>query len=64
MSFDGATRSGVTASGRRYILVGPSGFDDDAEYVWKRYSAFCGFMELVDVSEEYAGPVGRSQDAK
>jgi len=57
-SFDEATKSGVTASGRRYILVGPSGFDDDAEYVWKRYSTFWGFMDFVDVSGEYSGRTG------
>lgn len=34
VSFDPDTRTGVTASGRRYVLVGPAGFDRDAEYVW------------------------------
>jgi hypothetical protein len=34
-SFDPGTRIGVSASGRRYVLVGPAGFDRDAEYVWR-----------------------------
>ena len=34
-SFDPATRRGVTASGRVYALVGPAGYDADAEYVWR-----------------------------
>jgi hypothetical protein len=35
VSFDADTRTGVTTSGRRYVLVGPGGFDKDAEYVWR-----------------------------
>ncbi|MGE8165981.1 hypothetical protein ACQKRQ_38300 [Paraburkholderia sp. NPDC080076] len=35
ISFDSTTRTGVTASGRRYVLVGRAGFDKDAEYVWQ-----------------------------
>ncbi|ARL23929.1 hypothetical protein [Burkholderia pseudomallei] len=35
VSFDPGTRTGVSASGRRYVLVGPAGFDRDAEYVWR-----------------------------
>jgi hypothetical protein len=35
VSFDAGARTGVTASGRRYVLIGPGGFDKDAEYVWR-----------------------------
>ncbi|MFM0223008.1 hypothetical protein [Paraburkholderia dipogonis] len=35
ISFDPITRTGVTATGRRYVLVGRAGFDRDAEYVWQ-----------------------------
>ncbi|CAG4886734.1 hypothetical protein [Paraburkholderia saeva] len=35
ISFDATTRTGVTATGRRYVLVGRAGFDRDAEYVWQ-----------------------------
>ncbi|PMY01398.1 hypothetical protein, partial [Pseudomonas sp. GW460-13] len=43
VSFNLGKRTGITASGRRYILVGPPGFDDDAEFVWECYAAFFGF---------------------
>ena len=56
--FNAAERSGVTFSGRRYVLVGPPGFDDDAEYVWELYATFFGFKEVVDVSGEYVGSAG------
>jgi hypothetical protein len=62
VSFNKAERSGVTASGRRYILMGPPGYDDDAEYVWEQYAGFFGFKEVVDVSEEYAGPAGELEE--
>jgi hypothetical protein len=58
LSFNGADRTGVTASGRRYVLVGPSGFDDDAEYVWNWYSSVLEVKEAADVSDEYAVPAG------
>jgi len=35
ISFDSIMRTGVTATGRRYVLVGRAGFDRDAEYVWQ-----------------------------
>ena len=56
VSFNAVERTGITASGRRYILVGLPGFDDDAEYVWECYSRVFGIKEVVDVSEEYVGP--------
>jgi hypothetical protein len=63
VSFDAGERSGVTLSGRRYVLVGPSGFDDDAAYVWECYSSAFGISETVDVSDEYAAPAGDSEEA-
>lgn len=56
VSFNAVERTGITASGRRYVLVGPRGFDEDAQYVWECYSHVFGIKEAVDVSEEYAGP--------
>ena len=58
VSFNAAERSGVTFSGRCYILVGPPGFDDDAEYVWECYATFCGFKDVVDVTPDYVGSAG------
>ena len=54
VSFNAAERTGITASGRRYILVGQPGFDDDAEYVWECHSRVFGIKEVADVSDEYA----------
>lgn len=34
VTFDPGSRTGITASGRRYVLVGRAGYDRDAEYVW------------------------------
>ncbi|AQV92539.1 hypothetical protein BJN34_01340 [Cupriavidus necator] len=62
VSFNPAERSGLTASGRRYVLVGPPGFDDDAEYVWECYSGFYEIKEVVDVTDQYAGPGGQLED--
>ncbi|MEK8088732.1 hypothetical protein [Thermithiobacillus plumbiphilus] len=55
IAFDPATRQGVTASGRIYVLRGPSGFDTDADYVWALWRAqFGAGLEALDVSGEYA----------
>jgi hypothetical protein len=35
-TFDSVTRTGTTASGRRYVMSGRCGLDRDAEYVWRR----------------------------
>lgn len=59
LSFNAVERTGITASGRRYILVGPPGFDDDAQYVWECYSSVFEIKEAVDVSEEYVGPADK-----
>ncbi len=37
VQWDAATRRGVTASGRVYQLVGETGFNWDAQYVWSRW---------------------------
>ncbi|WP_198419757.1 hypothetical protein [Geomonas edaphica] len=38
-TFDLATVRGVTQSGRIYKLVGPPGYDPDAEWVWAMYAS-------------------------
>ena len=52
--FDFNLRIGVTMSGRRYVLSGGSGFDDEAQYVWEWWVAHNSVEETKDVSEEYA----------
>ncbi|ALL68553.1 hypothetical protein K788_0000411 [Paraburkholderia caribensis MBA4] len=34
VEFDTKQRIAITQSGRRYRLIGPAGYDGDAEYVW------------------------------
>lgn len=53
--FDADARTGRTASGRHYVLVGPSGWCSDAEYVWNRVAEFLGKARAwTDVTEELA----------
>lgn len=52
VTFDAATRRGVTQSGRVYELRGGSGFNLDGEYVWNRWKAINGVTDVVDVTAE------------
>lgn len=46
-------RTARTASGRCYILVGPCGYNADAEYVWNRVAkALGGGQAWTDVTEQ------------
>ena len=51
--FDARTRVGVTTSGRTYELVGPTGRDEDAHYVWGIWSFVNGVTTKRDASDEY-----------
>lgn len=51
--YDVARRTGVTSNGRPYTLVGPSGYDEEAEFVWCHYVRLWGVTDVVDVSDEY-----------
>ena len=42
VDLDASSRTGLTASGRHYELIGPSGFDGDAEYVWGLVASVIG----------------------
>ncbi|MFJ1260296.1 hypothetical protein [Cupriavidus sp. CuC1] len=53
LSFDAGAKTGVTASGRRYLLTGWPCFDSDAERVWSFYASHNGVTETKDVSVEY-----------
>ncbi len=52
--FDSKSRTGVTHSGRIYILEGESGACTDAAYVWEWWSKYNGITKTKDVSKEYA----------
>ena len=53
VSFDPATRSGTTESGRVYQLVGRgSGLGLNADYVWRKWLRRCAAADVVDVTPE------------
>ena len=52
-TYDFARRTGITSNGRPYQLLGPPGYDEEAEYVWKHYVHLWKFSEVEDVSCEY-----------
>jgi len=54
VSFDDKSRAGITRSGRRYVLSGEPGFNQDALYVWGIWASRFGVTETKDVSDEYA----------
>ena len=49
VTYDPETKRGITESGRVYELVGESGWNGDAEYVWARYKRIYNLVELTDV---------------
>lgn len=53
VAYDGSRRTGVTSNGRAYTLVGPSSYDEEAEFVWSHYIRLWGVTDVVDVSAEY-----------
>jgi hypothetical protein len=52
-SYDPTTRRAVTRSGRVYELVGESGHDKDAIYVWKKWLAINDDPEFFDVTDSF-----------
>lgn len=55
LEFHAEGRTARTASGRRYVLVGPSGWTSDSEYVWHRVVEAIGKGRAwTDVTEELA----------
>lgn len=53
VSYNKETKIGKTRSGRTYQLVGESGVDLDALYVWNAWRHINDVDEYKDVSEEY-----------
>ena len=52
-TYDPVTKRGVTQSGRVYELVGPSGYNKDAMYVWGRWLARLADPNILDITDEY-----------
>lgn len=52
-TYDQKTHRGVTASGRIYELVGPPGYNGDAQYVWDRWLGMMGNPKVAEVTSEY-----------
>lgn len=53
LTIDLTARRGKTGSGRVYELVGPPGFDSDAEYVWHAWER----INLVESSRDVTAEV-------
>lgn len=54
VSFDPATRSGITRSGRVYRLAGRPGVDADALHVWNRWKSINDITQERDVTDAVA----------
>ena len=52
-TYDPTTKRGVTRSGRVYELLGDSGHNGDAMYVWARWCNINDIVEVEDVTAEY-----------
>jgi len=53
INYDKESKTGVTRSGRQYILRGESGFNSDAAYVWNNWCSFNKVNNFIDVSKEF-----------
>ena len=64
IAFDPKTMTGQTRSGRHYTLVGPPGYNSDADYTWKAWARYNEIEDYEDVSEEVyeSHPQGQAQD--
>ena len=51
-SFDATTGKGITRSGRVYQLVGSSGYNSDAQYVWQRWKNINHAETEIDVTDK------------
>ena len=54
-TFDARSHKGISGSGRIYQLLGDSGFNGDAMYVWGRWVSMNGDPEVEDITETYTG---------
>lgn len=51
--FDPESRTGITRSGRQYVLQGGPGYDADAMHVWSVWSMVNAVIEAKNVTAEY-----------
>jgi hypothetical protein len=52
VEIDCSSRTGVTRTGRRYVLLGAPGFDKDAEYTWQAWLKLNDVDSVRDVTFE------------
>ena len=57
-TFDAESRTGVTRSGRRYVLVGGPGHHDDATHTWAMWKMLNDVRQSKDVTTEYQELLG------
>lgn len=55
VKFDPKLMQGVTESGRVYKLEGGSGYDGDADYVWRRWMSWNGTKSFTVVTDQITG---------
>jgi len=51
-AFDPSALRGATRSGRVYQLIGHSGWDENAQYVWERWCKANDVTSYIDVTEQ------------
>jgi len=59
-TFDVESRTGVTRSGRRYVLLGEPGYDADAMHVWNMWSLVNAVVTATNVTDDYAPAAGEA----
>lgn len=60
--FDPDSRTGITRSGRRYVLQGGPGFDPDAMHVWNVWVMVNAVIEARNVTAEYLSAADERRD--
>lgn len=63
-TFDPATRSGVTRSGRVYRLEGHPGSDPDVAYVWLAWKAVSGVTAEREVADDVFAEIQRAAQGR
>jgi hypothetical protein len=63
VNFDLGSRIALTTSGRRYVLLGPPGFDSDADYTWVLWSIINSVTSWRDITAEWLAEAQTNQPA-
>lgn len=61
VSIDPHSRRLTTESGRVYQLVGPTGYDSDADWVWGRWERYQNFVDISDQSNALSRALEKSK---